>query len=245
MEISEKSRFRLGEASPSQAIRNYIEKQGLKSGDRLPTHDGLCEKLGIGLRRLREGLSVLRQQGLIETKGRGGTVVNSPSVEAFKEPIGWQLAEQGCRFEDLIRARAAMESAAAAEASRVRTARNLLAILDTVERNEAALLASGQDDKTDEEFHLAVVKATNNPALLTFGKLIVGQFHRKVAERKSVEAAIKSRPQHRAIYEAIERRDVELAQKAMFEHVIGQLDDIKTGQKIKKQKDNPNGKASA
>ena len=214
--------------STEQSIRKFIMDNGLQSGDKLPTHNELSRQLGMSVRRLREGLSVLRQQGLIETNRRGGTVVKSISASSLGEPIRWCLEELGCSAEDLMRARAAVESAAAYEAARARKARDLLVLLDAMEQMEADFSGSVQDDRHDERFHLAVLEATNNPALLTFGELIDGQFKRKIAEQKTATAFKKSLKQHRAVFEAIEKGNAELARKAMYEHVIDQMKDIKT-----------------
>ncbi|MFZ2654422.1 MAG: FCD domain-containing protein [Victivallales bacterium] len=224
------------EASPDRLICGYIKRIGLRSGDRLPTHDELCGKLGIGIRRLREGLSVLRQQGLVVTRRRGGTVLGSLSMEPFKDPIGRHLDEKGCSLENLIRARAVVESSSAAEAARFRKAKDMLAMLDCVERMEAAVPASSgkgvsdgqlhQAELADEQFHQAVLKGTNNPVLQIFGELIRDQFKHKLKEQKSAMAAQKSLRQHKQIFKAIQDQDAELAQKTMWEHIIGQLDEM-------------------
>ena len=213
--------------SSVQAIRNFIVEKGLRPGGKLPTHGELARELGMGIRRLREGLSVLRQRGLIETNRRGGTVVTAISASSLGEPIRWRLEELGCSAEDLMRARAAVESAAAYEAAMARKARDLLVLLDVMEQMEAAQSNSVKDDQYDESFHLAVLTATNNPALLTFGELIDGQFKRKIAEQLTETALKKSLKQHRVIFEAIEKREAELARQAMYEHIMGQMKDIK------------------
>ncbi len=215
--------------SVADSLRAYIACNGLQAGERLPTHQMLCEELGVGLRRLREGLSILRQQGLIETKRRGGTVIKSFSTKAIEDHLGWGLEEQGCSFEHLVRARAAMESAAADEAATTRRARDMLVILDAVERMEAVDFTSPRHEETDEQFHMAILQATNNPALLTFGKLIAGQFTRKKSEVNTETASAwkRSNVEHRAILQAIENRDSESARKKMYEHIIGQLREVK------------------
>ncbi|NIA07895.1 MAG: FCD domain-containing protein, partial [Actinobacteria bacterium] len=165
-----------------------------------------------------------RQQRLIETNRKGGTRVKAFSVKAFEEPIGWQLEEQECSFEELIRARAILESGAAGEAAMVRTARDLLRILDAIEQMEAAEADSPEHHKADAQFHLAILQATNNQALLIFGKLIAGQFNRKMAiERlKSPSVWKRSIAEHRAIFQFIEQGDLASAKKEMFDHILRQ-----------------------
>lgn len=211
-----------GQPSVAGQVREFIRRRKLAPGDRLPTHGELSAQLGIGSRRLREGLSVLEHQGVLETRNKGGTIVRRPAVERLTEPIAWCLDAEAFDLEDLVRARAHLESGAAAEAATRRTARDLLEILDALEELESRT-AARQDDRCQEEaFHLAILKATRNRVLATFGRLVRLQFQR-LAPAPSPGRRAKYTREHRQIYEAIERRDAVAARELMFAHVTDQL----------------------
>ncbi len=207
----------------ARRIRQYIVRHRLKPGDQLPKHDELAERLKLGSRRLREGLSILMHHGIVETRSKGGTIVRRPSIETLSEPIGWHLDTTGYQFEDLVSARAWIESGMAAEAATHHTARDLLVILDALERLEAAADDERCDVAEEEAFHLAIMQATHNAVMLTFGQLVSCQLrgcaewseppghHRRVFE------------EHRAIYEAIAQRDRTAARDLMYTHVMNQL----------------------
>lgn len=203
-------------------IRQYIVHHGLKPGDLLPTQDQLSEKLAVGIRRLREGLSILKHQGFIETRGKGGTFVRRPSFESLSKPISWHLDATGYCFEDLVLARASLESAVAAEAAERRSARDLLTILDALERLEGRDAAE-TDLAEDEAFHLAIMEATHNPVMVTFGQLVRIQFQGKDTHPESGASRKAANQEHRDIFEAIERRDRAAARDLMYAHVMGQL----------------------
>lgn len=211
----------------AQRIRGFILNRGLKPGDHLPTHDELSKFLNVGRCRLREGLSILRHQGIVETRNKGGTIVRKPSLRTLNEPIRWHLDATGYQLKDLVSSRAWLESGAAAEAAQNRTARDLLKILDNLEQLEALIEADRSDWPEDEAFHLAIMEAAHNSVLVTFGQLVRLNFQG--------EEAAKSQPakwrrafnkQHRAIYEAIERQEAEAARTLMYAHVMGQLGHI-------------------
>jgi GntR family transcriptional repressor for pyruvate dehydrogenase complex len=131
----------------------------------------------------------------------------------------------GYTFEDLVRARAVMESAVAEEAARTRTSRDLLVILDAAEIMEKTPYSYPEHEKAEEEFHLGILQATHNPVMLIFGQLIVGQFNRKVTEKlvvtpRNVKETIL---EHRAVYAAIENQNPAKAKEEMYNHVLGQL----------------------
>jgi GntR family transcriptional repressor for pyruvate dehydrogenase complex len=208
----------------AQRVRGYILRHRLKPGDQLPTHEELSRKLKVGRLRLREGLSILRHQGIIETRKKGGTIVRQPSYETLSEPIAWHLEEAGYQLEDLVVARACLESGVAAEAAERRTARDLLVILDALERLEAIAETVADDSAEEEAFHLAIMQATHNPVIVTFGQLVRLQFQQqKHIPPEAAKSHRLSNKEHRGIYEAIERRDRAAARDLMYAHVVGQL----------------------
>jgi GntR family transcriptional regulator, transcriptional repressor for pyruvate dehydrogenase complex len=211
---------------PSEAarrIRQYIIHHGLKPGDQLPTHDELSRVLEVGRLRLREGLSILRDQGIIETRNKGGTIVRRPIFKTQSEPIAWHLDTAGYQLEDLVSARAWLESGVAAVAAEKRTARDLLVILDALEQLQAAAISMKNDVAEEEAFHLAIMQATHNAVMLTFGQLVRWQFQDKDAPPESPDYRQRANQEHRAIYEAIERQDRMAARDLMYAHVMGQL----------------------
>ena len=211
----------------AEQLRALIDQEGLGPGDRLPTHEELSHRLGVGIRRLREGLSVLRQQGLIVTKRKGGTVVAAPSIERLGDPIAWHLERKGYTFQDMVEARASIESSIAGMAAARRSARDLLGMLDAIEQMEKSEGDWRAAEQADQLFHQALLRATGNPIMQVFGQLIAAQFRRKAQEPmiQGLDVVARGVAEHRAIYHAIERGDRPQAQKRMHDHVVGQLDE--------------------
>lgn len=230
-----------GAVSLADTLKKFICARKLRQGDKLPDHDKLSRKLGVGIHRLREGLAILEQQGLIETRRKGGTRIKNPSADVLGESIRWHLDWLGgYTLEDLTRARAAIESALVEEVVRVRTARDLLGLYAAIEQMESIpLAASNQElEMADELFHLELLKATHNPLMQMFGQLIVQQFRQKIKQNLKVipglvKKAIKG---HRLVLAAIEKRDAGAAQKRMYNHVISQLRELLRNEKTKSKK---------
>ncbi|MBN1556415.1 MAG: FadR family transcriptional regulator [Phycisphaerae bacterium] len=210
-------------------LREQIARKGLSPGDRLPTHAELSRRYGVGVRRLREALSILRQEGLVETRRRGGTVVAEPSLEVLREPIDWHLSARGYTYDDLLEARAAMESVIAAEAARRRTTRDLLQITEAMERFEETDGPVEEAEQIDMDFHQAILQATHNPVLLVFGQLIAEQFREKQRQHRHLLARKPKRTirDHRSIQKYIQDRRPEQARARMLKHVLQQrLDEL-------------------
>jgi DNA-binding FadR family transcriptional regulator len=212
-------------------LRQFIIDRKMPPGATLPTHAELCEHLGVGSRPLREGLSILSQQGLVETRRKGGTKVQKFSIANLSELVSWHLAQKGYTFEQIVRARASLEGCIAADAAKERKARDLLVILDAIEQLEASDAAGDKNldvrMRADEAVHMAILQATHNPVMMIIGEVIAAQFKSKLQgrlESRPERLAIKA-SEHRAIYMAIEKQDVEAARAEMYKHVINQLDD--------------------
>ena len=196
----------------------------------MPVQHELSRQLDIGHRCLREGMSVLKDQGFIETRRKGGTIVCQPSFENLSKPIGWHLDTTGYDFEHLVLARACVESGAAADAAEKRTARDLLIMLDILEQMEAVLETSENELPRDEQFHCAILEATQNQVIVAFGRIVRLQFL-KNAELKpdSLDQRRETYNAHKSIYEAIRRKDRVAARDLMYAHVMVALNNIEDG----------------
>ncbi len=201
-------------------IYQYIKDSGLEPGDKLPIRPALSKALGLGPRVLREALTVLEHQGVIRTQSKAGTLIAEPSAERLEVPFRWYLESGGYESSEMIRARACLEAAAAFEAARQRTARDLLVILDAIEQLEGRQEKGESDLEEELQFHLAILSATHNPVMMTFQKLVVINIH-KTCEGASFdnETTRSSNQEHRQLLDAIENKDALKAFELMYAHI--------------------------
>ncbi len=216
-------------------VRRFISEKALKPGDRLPTHGELSLQLGIGLRRLREGLGILEQHGVIRRNRKAGTTVTEPAIEALSDPLEWTLDNMGYTFPDLVKARAGLESAAAAQAARERKARDLLVMLDALERMQELQEKNRPDEEAEEAFHMGILSATHNPVMMIFGKLINIQLRQN--RHQNLEVLLPPDPQriykeHTEILKAIEDQKPELAGTLVYQHLTYSLDHLNGSQNV-------------
>ncbi|WKN44208.1 FadR/GntR family transcriptional regulator [Tunicatimonas pelagia] len=206
-------------------IRRYIHKQQYQAGEQLPTQQQLCKELSVSIRHLREGLTILQEQGLVQTRKKGGTVVLAPDISYLQQATVQHL--EHCNFDDrqLIEARAVFERAIGQEAASKRTAKDLLTILETIEQMEAAHQAGELDETADQDFHLALLAAAHNPVIEVFGTLIVRAFFPKIKGkyRASDETRTLTLHEHRAVYEALQQRDTEETGRLLYDHITAPL----------------------
>jgi DNA-binding FadR family transcriptional regulator len=205
-------------------LKRFILTENLQAGDQLPSERQLVDALGVSQRVIREALSIIAGEGLVEKKHGLGT---------FVQPFDRQrlLTEQGTLpvhfpdAADLHEARCAIECGAAQLAAARATAQDIAEL-------EACIQGMQRSDETgssvvadDVCFHLTLLKATHNETLQGLSHLITesirlhdiwtnpGGLHRKTQDIAHILRA------HRAIVAAIRDREPLQASQAMYDHL--------------------------
>ena len=201
------------EESVYLTLEEEILSGKLKKGDSL-TETSLSSRLGVSRTPLRAALHRLSEEGLIEVvPNRGAVVVGIGDEELV----------------DIYKIRIRLEGLASAEATKKINAEDLKRLRDSVELSEFYI--SKQDaehlKELDSEFHSIIYKASGNRLLCkTLTELHRNiQFYRKrsLAVAKRLEKSI---AEHREILSAIERGDVEAADRLTSAHIEAALNNL-------------------
>lgn len=190
---------------------------------RLPTEKFMTEHYGVSRTVIREAISRLKSEGLVETRQGSGTVVLDPaSSEAFR--LGRPDDNLARGVLRIIELRRGIEAEMAALAAERRTARQMGAINRALAAIDKAVTANGDGVEEDLAFHMTIAQATDNPHYPE----LLGMLTRAVRdairvtrgnEARQVELSEDVRAEHEAIRAAIQRRDVEAARAAAFHHM--------------------------
>lgn len=210
-----------------QAVLRLGEAIGLgllEVGERLPPEADLAGRFGIAPMTLRQALAILREAGYVETRrGRGGgtfVIRGAPPAPAPKaRKLLRSLTVEDLR--DLIDYRVAIAGAAAALAAERASQAELEGMRHDVEAMETT---TSYDDfrRIDVRFHLAVASAARSPRLTAAEasmQVEVGALMSLIPHPP--EALHVSNGQHRAILEAVSRREPDGARTLMEAHVRG------------------------
>ena len=170
------------------------------------TENKLCEELGVSRTPIREALTRLEQEHIIESHSKGLVVIGITRQDALV------IYEIRMRIEGLAAAMCA-KNADDAQISELR---------DIVELQE--FCAEKQDSEKvrvlDNRFHETVYRACGSAVLYD----TLAPLHRKIQKfrKASVEVhgrATASAGEHRRIFEAIAARDPAAAEAAMLDHL--------------------------
>ncbi len=209
---------------------------GRYDGRVFPTEAELARQHGVSRSVTREAVKMLTAKGLLTARPRQGTVVQpTTSWNLFDPDVLRWLLERSFSM-DLLRQfselRIAIEPAAAALAARNASEADLALISAGYARMEAA--EGGADDPLDAdiEFHVAILRASENPFYIQFRDVVATALRTSIRFTNRIKGRIASLPAHRAVLDAVEAREPERARAAMeaiIAEVMELIDRAETG----------------
>jgi GntR family transcriptional repressor for pyruvate dehydrogenase complex len=204
-------------------IKEMILSGELGPGDRLPPEKELSERLGLSRSSMREAVKALEVIRVLDVRRGDGTYVTSLEPRLLLEAMSFVVdLHDDSSILELFAVRRILEPAAVALASGRMT--------DAVVSGLRAQIAS-VDHSTDVEglvahdldFHRAIVDAAGNSYLASLieslsSNTVRARIWRGLTQENSVGRTL---AEHRAIVDALERGDAELAQALTVVHISG------------------------
>lgn len=201
-------------------LREFIDVQELKRGDRLMSERELAQQLGVSRSSVRQALTALRVLGLIEIRhGDGVYLLRSPGDVI--PSLALEVANAQVDHPMIWEVREGVETQAARLAARRRTKRDLARMRQALDAMAASIEGGGEGVLADRHFHQALWDASHNELL---GQ-VVDQLRETIERTSEASLTVPGRPAvslraHEAILEAIELQDEALADARMRQHVM-------------------------
>lgn len=202
-------------------LKELINSNQLKPGDRLPSERFLSEKFGVGRSYVREAILKLEFYGLLKTSPQSGTYVSGYSIKMLDGIINDIIKFNKNDFAGLIEARCQMESIVVRLAAERRTDKDLIQIENAMLEYERKIEQNKEAIEEDMFFHLKLASATQNSFFESMMLFLLPDIIRQIVDSKIChgDRRIKAVPEHRIIFEAIVARDPDAADKAIAVHL--------------------------
>jgi GntR family transcriptional regulator, transcriptional repressor for pyruvate dehydrogenase complex len=211
----------------ADAIRVYMQEQGLGPGDRLGREEDLARQFGVSRPTLREALRLLSSSHLVRaSKGPGGGIFVAATPEegigrTVSASVASMLEAQSITIDELLETRMLFEVplvGLAAQRATDADVAGLQALLAEAESrpDDGKLVGS-----VDERLHRQISQIAGNRLAVAFTVWVVEVLQpplRELVAPAVVESVIVE--QHRDIVRAIERGDPAAAERAMREHLV-------------------------
>lgn len=215
-------RRRLYEEIAEQLERLIISGE-FPAGSQLPSERDLMQQLKVGRPAVREALFALQKMGMVSLSNGERAMVIAPTASTVVNELSGAVryflsTPSGVR--SLQDARAFLEIGLARYAAVHASAEDLQHMKDRLEENERLVENRELFPDSDVAFHLTIARIANNPIFTTLNTAFAGwlRAQRSISAKAkgSQRAACKA---HRAIFDAIARRDPDGAERAMREHL--------------------------
>lgn len=188
-------------------------------GDTLPTEPKIQKEFGVSRTAVREAIRVLSAKGLTASRPKIGTRVR-PTVDwnmLDPEVLRWQVDQNPTEqfIHDLFEMREIIEPAASSRAAERATESQLIALGAAMDGMQHEMRGSPEQIRADIDFHMEILEASQNPMLRSVGAMIKSAL--SITFSLSWQTAMRDDAiaQHRAVHDAIRRRDPEGAFMAM------------------------------
>ena len=212
-------RMKLG-AEIENAIKDFIKKNKLTKGAKLPSERELTVRLGVGRSSLREALKSLESLGVLRIVPGKGMFVDvdsayidnkfSPNVDVLDE-----ITNEKITLLELLDIRVILESYSAKMAAINASEEQIKKIEEKLAVIEELYSDNIESRKDDVEFHNAIHEASCNPIVMLLFKTIYGLW---VSYDPNTEHAFSQVfPLHRPIFKAISDHNPEKAEAAVRE----------------------------
>lgn len=193
-----------------QYIKQYIDDNNLKSGDRLPSQAELMELIGVSRSSIREAIKTLEAKDILEVKNGKGIFVKDESANTISAQI--ELGKEKETILELLEARKILEREIihlviqnATEEELDEIEKILKVIMDKYNRGE-------KQNIEDRQFHLAIYNACHN-RIMNQLILSIDNLLKKLWEFPlgMEDPFTETMPLHRDLFNSIRKRNVKSA----------------------------------
>ncbi len=218
---SESQEIKLADVLCAQIV-DLLGKEEFPERSRLPTETELARRFGVSRPTVREALSRLRSEGIIESRrGSGSYVLRKPGTSQKRFGPLQSVAD----IEHFYLFRACIETGAAELAAVNRDEDDVAALNLACAALDKVLDAGASSVEEDRRFHQAVARASHNSFFISALEMIAEQMHfsmqlfRTLSKAQDRARTNQVRKEHQAILRAIVKQAPADAFRAMRAHV--------------------------
>jgi len=207
----------------SGALIELISGDDFPPGSRLPSEMKMASRFGVSRTVIREAVSRLKSEGLVESRQGSGVFVRERNIDSpFR--IDSSMMESIDSVLQVVELRQVLEGEIAALAAKRRSAPQMDAIRQALQRIDDDVSDGRDGVDADIAFHRSIAEATGNPHFLALIQFLFTFLRTATQTTRSIEATRTTltqqvKDEHRAIVEAVSRRDAEAARAAARLHM--------------------------
>lgn len=207
-------------------IKQYIDENKLKSGDRLPSQEELINLMGVSRSSLREAIKTLEAKDILEVLNGKGIFIKNGSTNIISAQIEFRKEKES--ILELLEARRILEREIihlvilnATEEELDEIGKILKVIMDKYHKGE-------KQNNSDKKFHLEIYNSCHNrimnQLILSIYNLLENLWDFPLGMK---DPFTKTMPLHEELYNCIRKRNVKKAQHINDKLIAMLCEDIK------------------
>lgn len=201
-------------------LRAMIVNGEIKPGEFLESQKVLAARYGVGHSTLRESIQVLMGVGLVQSHPGKGTWVRTDALINVFDPIVVKTRLGELNAIQIYEARSIIEVGLTCFAAQRANSEDIKLIWEALHRMENSIQSDEAFVSADLDFHMAVAHAGHSSLLEQFYTLVRELLSEVITEMVMLpHVKTDSIKLQRAIIQAIEAHDVELARQAAQKHM--------------------------
>jgi GntR family transcriptional regulator, transcriptional repressor for pyruvate dehydrogenase complex len=212
-------------------IRSMIEEGALSPGAKLPPLATLASDFSCSRATVREALSSLRGQGLIEFRHGDGTYVRTASVEMWMEPLEAAVLLSVNQVEQLVELETAILAGIATRAARIRGGQDFSSLAYALFQLECVNGHSEEVVAAEVAFYMTLAECAQNPLFENTLRVLQEALRsniRTLRQRSDIGVS-----RCREIYDAIEAEDEGRAREIVYRYGAQMIQYIKEKNSLK------------
>jgi len=206
-------------AEITRRLLDFLLSGQVEPGSKIPSERQLAEALQVGRSSVREAIKSLSLLGLLDVRQGDGTYLSRHGSDLLPQVIEWGLLLGEKHVEDLLEARAEIETTVAGLAAARADDDGIV----TLQRRFETMRAAGDVPtyvEADVAFHLHIAQMSGNDVFVnlvtSLRSLLRAWASRVIEHARETESSLEV---HAAIVEAIAARDADAARAAMHAHM--------------------------
>lgn len=202
-------------------LQEYLLNGDVVPGQKLPSERELAQMFNVNRVSVREALTVLETNGLVERKIGEGTFSLGPTNFEATSLIK-AITNKERQVREPIQVRRVIEPQLARLAAQNISEEQLANLRDILRRQEERLKEGKDIIDLDTEFHYAIARATDNSIFVGLLEALNNSLvDTRVTSNMAHGGGERGYAAHKTIFSALEKRDPDMAEEAMFNHVMG------------------------
>ena len=204
-----------------EQVREALFAGKFQTGDLIGSEKDLARQFDVSRITVRDALRTLETMGIVEIRvgAGGGARIAEGNLDHFSDALAIQFKLAGVTEHEILDVQVAIESTAAELAALNRSKEHIEELQELLDEAEAVLDDPAEFTKSGQRFHLAIVEASGNRALVAQFKALRHVIWPQGAKRAKREIAAHAFKVHQKLFAMIEEGDSDSARKLMVAHL--------------------------